>query len=305
MRIDWLEDLVALLDTGSVVEAAAARNISQSAFSRRIQALENLMDVALIDRETKPNLPVAALRNQEQQVRQAVLQQRHLIKQIQIESRSGARLVVVACQHAITTSLGPPIVKMVSSLGKAHVRLRSANLDECEMLLMTGQADFSVTYRLPGESGSGPNAMIEETHIADERLIPVFAANRMDDLRKRLGAGELEIIAYPPDVFLGMSMNKHVLPAVESRTAVTVVAETALTLAAMQMARAGIGVAWVPEALVSSDVSEGRLRDLSDTLDDLRMQIVGKRRLDNVQDLHAPIWEELSEFLEPGSADRH
>ncbi|MEM9634628.1 MAG: LysR family transcriptional regulator [Pseudomonadota bacterium] len=296
MRIDWLEDLVALLDTGSVVEAAAARNISQSAFSRRIQTLENLMDVTLIDRETKPNRPVAALRNQEHQVRQAVLQQRHLIKQMQIEGRSGSRLVVVACQHAITTSLGPRIVKMVSSLGKAHVRLRSANLDECETLLMTGQADFSVTYRLPGVGGNGSSTMIEETHIADERLIPVYAADRIDDLRKRLGAGELEIIAYPPDVFLGMSMNKYVLPGIESKTPVTVVAETALTLAAMQMARAGIGVAWVPEALVSADVSEGRLRDLSDTFDDLKMQIVGKRRLDNVQDLHAPIWEELAGF---------
>ncbi|MES0880655.1 LysR family transcriptional regulator [Roseibium sp. SCP14] len=294
MRIDWLEDLVALLDTGSVVEAAAARNISQSAFSRRIQVLENLMDVALIDRETKPNRPVVALRNHEQQVRQAVVQQRHLIKQIQIESRSGSRLVVVACQHAITTSLGPRIVKMVSSPGRAHVRLRSANLDECETLLMTGQADFSVTYRLPGEGGGGPSTLIEETHIADERLIPVYAADRMDELHKGLGVGELEIIAYPPDVFLGMSMNRHVLPQIESETSVTVVAETALTLAAMQMARAGIGVAWVPEALVSVDVSEGRLRDLSNTFDDLKMEIVGKRRLDNVQDLHVHIWKELA-----------
>jgi LysR family transcriptional regulator, hypochlorite-specific transcription factor HypT len=298
MRIDWLEDLVALLDTDSVVEAATSRNISQSAFSRRIQSLENLLAVPLIDRETKPNRPTAALKNHQDQLRQAVIQQRRLINQMQMDDRSGSRLVVIACQHAITTSLGARIVKMVSGLGNAHVRLRSANLDECEALLMTGQVDFSMTYSLRAESPGNQTMLTEGIRVADERLVPVYCADGSDGISGVIRSGRLDIIAYPPDVFLGTTMSKHVLPAVERMAKVNVVAETALTVAALEMARAGVGVAWVPEELVLDDLRSGRLLDLRRQLGSVEMDIISRRRQENAPSFHARIWEEFSRFAE-------
>ncbi|MCV0429853.1 MAG: LysR family transcriptional regulator [Roseibium sp.] len=296
MRIDWLEDLVALLDAGSVVEAASLRNISQSAFSRRIQALESLLDVPLIDRDTKPNRPTPALKNHEDQLRLAVTRQRQLIQQIQMDSRSGSRLVVIACQHAITTSLGPRIVKAVSRLGTAHVRLRSANLDECEVLLMTGQADFSLTYQLSDDGVVGQSGLTEGVHVADERLVPVYSAAGSEELFSELRSGRLNVISYPPDVFLGQALSKHVMPAVEGTGKTNVVAETALTVAALEMARAGVGVAFVPEALVSADLAEARLIDLRDQLGSVDMEIVGRRRQENAPPLLARVWEEFSKL---------
>jgi DNA-binding transcriptional LysR family regulator len=298
MRIDWLEDLVALLDTGSVVEAATLRNISQSAFSRRIQSLENMLAVPLIDRETKPNRPTAALKNHQDQLRLAVILQRRLIHQIQMDDRSGSRLVVFACQHAITTSLGPRIVKMVSGLGNAHVRLRSANLDECEALLMTGQADFAMTYSLRAESPGNQTMLTEGIRVADERLVPVYCAEESDGISDVIRSERLDIIAYPPDVFLGTTMSKHVLPVVERMGKVNVVAETALTVAALEMAKAGVGVAWVPEALVLDDLRTGRLLDLRRQLGSVEMDIVGRRRQENAPPFHARIWAEFGRFTE-------
>lgn len=293
MRIDWLDDIIALLDTGSVVEAAAVRNISQSAFSRRIQTLELLLDVVLIDRRSKPNQPAIALRNHEEELREAARHQRNLIKQIQTESRSGSRLVVVACQHAITASLGPQIVKLVSSLGKAHVRLRSANLDECDAFLLTGQADFSITYSLASDSPDDRDAITEEAFIADENLVPVYKADKARQMLWRFHMGDLDMIAYPADVFLGNAIERYIFPRIERQCRLNIVAETALTLAAMQMATAGVGVAWVPEALAQADLKDGRLTDLSEQFGSLDMHIVARRRTGDTPDLQSRIWGTL------------
>lgn len=294
MRIDWLEDLVALLDTGSVVEAAAVRNVSQSAFSRRIQALEAQFDVALIDRQSKPNRPAIALRNHHEQIQQMSRQQRNLIKRIQTESHSGSHLIVIACQHAITASLGPQIVKLVSNHGKVHVRLRSANLDECEALLLTGQADFSFTYSLEDDRTGIGAVMTEEAFIDHERLVPVFDTQASKALLWGFHNGDLDIVAYPSDVFLGIAMERQIVPRLERQCRLNIVAETALTLAAMQMALSGVGVAWVPEALAHADLRAGRLTDLSEQFGNLDMQIVARRRYGETADRMSRIWDDFS-----------
>jgi len=54
MELKWLDDYIALLETGSFSAAAERRHVSQPAFSRRIQMLEDWLGVTLIDRTRKP-----------------------------------------------------------------------------------------------------------------------------------------------------------------------------------------------------------------------------------------------------------
>ena len=54
MELEWLQDFVSLANTGSFSKSAEHRHISQSAFSRRIQALENWLGTSLINRHTHP-----------------------------------------------------------------------------------------------------------------------------------------------------------------------------------------------------------------------------------------------------------
>ena len=54
MEIEWIEDFLCLADTRSFSRAANQRHLSQSAFSRRIQALEEWVGVELIDRGSHP-----------------------------------------------------------------------------------------------------------------------------------------------------------------------------------------------------------------------------------------------------------
>ena len=50
----WLEDFLALADTRSFSRAAEARGVTQSAFSRRIRALEDWLGAGLVSRDSHP-----------------------------------------------------------------------------------------------------------------------------------------------------------------------------------------------------------------------------------------------------------
>ena len=54
MDIGWLQDFLKLAETGNFTRAATQRNVSQAAFSRRIQALEQWLGVVLVDRSSSP-----------------------------------------------------------------------------------------------------------------------------------------------------------------------------------------------------------------------------------------------------------
>ena len=54
MDIEWLEDFLVLSELSSFTRAAQSRNVTQSAFSRRIRSLEEWVGIPLIDRDTVP-----------------------------------------------------------------------------------------------------------------------------------------------------------------------------------------------------------------------------------------------------------
>ena len=60
MNIPDLEAFVAVVDTGSIVAAAERIHISQSAVTRRIQSLEELLNTPLLYRDARPIQPTTA-----------------------------------------------------------------------------------------------------------------------------------------------------------------------------------------------------------------------------------------------------
>ncbi|WP_421446455.1 LysR family transcriptional regulator, partial [Agrobacterium tumefaciens] len=54
MNFSWLDDFLALAATRNFSRAAQQRNMTQPAFSRRVRALEEWLDVALFDRGAQP-----------------------------------------------------------------------------------------------------------------------------------------------------------------------------------------------------------------------------------------------------------
>lgn len=297
MRLEWLEDILAVADTGSFTEAAERRHLTPSAFSRRVQQIETHLGVELFDRTRKPIQLKPTTDENKAEIARLVGSLRQLSNDLQRASRLSGNRVVIASQHALTAALTPRILRVLQSQNtELYVRLRSANLDDCYSLLLSRQADLAFLYDLPDNRLDQAADFIRSMRIGDDRLIPVFSAADKDLLNARYAKGELPVIAYPNDVFLGQVMDRTILPRVRSQVDVIPRVETALTLAAQEFAAAGIGVAWVPRSLASNDVKAGRLQNLSATLPTAQLSITAVGLKEHTTESEDMIWSLLETF---------
>jgi LysR family transcriptional regulator, hypochlorite-specific transcription factor HypT len=294
MRLEWLEDVLAVAETGSFQEAADRRRLTQSAFSRRIQHIEEQIGVELFDRTRKPVQLLPTTADQRDQIARLANDLRQLVADLRRGERMAANRIAIASQHALTTSLTPLIVRAIHARHEAtHIRLRSANLDECFSLLLSRQVDIAIVYRLPGEDHPISQSFVETVEIGTDRLIPVFAASLTGDLNESIAAGQLPFISFPPDVFLGRVLDRVILPRVHHLTRPIPKAETALTLAALELAAVGVGVAWVPVSLARKRIAEGSLHDLSSELPSCQLDVTSVRLFGNPWPVADSVWSEI------------
>lgn len=303
MRLEWLEDILAVAQTGSFSEAAAQRHLTQSAFSRRIQTIEDQVGTPLFDRTRKP---VQLLKHTEAQREQIALLAR-LLRQLGHDLRKGDLMsentLVISSQHSLTTSLTPSIIKDINfHRSDIYIRLRSANLAECFAQLLSRQADILIVYRLPENEHPILGAYIESSTIGVDRLVPVIAPQALASLTAcRMGA-ELPYIAYPTDVFLGQVLESRILPRLRSMVDAAPKAETALTLASIELATMGIGVAWVPASLAQDRISAGKLVDLSDSLPSCSLEVTAVRLVGKPGQVEVAVWERLLLYQQSAAA---
>ena len=298
MRLEWLEDILAVMETGSFSAAAERRFVTQPAFSRRIRAIEEHVGTELFDRDRKPVALRPAAAGHQDDFRRLVTELKDLLAELRREGRETHNRIIIASQHAITATLAPRLVDMLLARMDLSVRLRSANRDECLALLMTKQVDLLISYQSAAETGGAPDGFLEHADLGEEDLIPVIASNRRADLGESQARGELPVVAYPNDAFLGRLFNEELLPRLPDGEYVRRKVETALTLAALELAIRGTGVAWVPASLAQEALRDGRLSDLRDMLPAARLRITALR----LKSGHTPgedlLWSEILTFRE-------
>jgi DNA-binding transcriptional LysR family regulator len=275
MRLEWLEDILAIADTGSLSEAAERRRLTQSAFSRRLRAIEDHIGVELFDRARKPLRLHAAAAQRREQMEQAADRLRRLTADLRAGGHASEGRVSVVSQHALTAALTPSMLEGLQARNSRIVpHLRSENMQECFTLLLARQADIAVVYCLPGAGLPLHGTPVETLTMGRDRLVPVVARGRWNGPD---AGGQLPYIAYPADVFLGQVMDRKILPALPATLRPLARAETALTLAAVEMALAGFAIAWVPYSLARKHIAGERLDDLSDALPFCELDVTALR----------------------------
>jgi len=295
MRFDWLEDILAVLDTGSLRAAAERRCVTQPAFSRRIRAIEAELGVELFDRTRKPMALSPGFNAHENDFRRTALQLRQMMGELRRSGGESHGRVVIASQHALTATLAPELVANLFCHLDLLVRLRTANREECLARLMARQADVMIGYQTEAEAAAGAGEFVDRAELGHDALIPVFAGERRRELREALDRGELPVIAYPREAFLGQVMAAEIEPRLASGLRVHTRVETALTLAAMEFARKGLGVAWLPESVARPALANGALHDLRDILPAASLRIVALRLRVSHGESEERLWAVLSQ----------
>lgn len=293
MRLEWIDDLLAVLDAGSLARAAERRHLTQSAFTRRVRMIEQSVGAPLFDRRGKPVTLTAGMAALEPELRELSRRLHGLRQKMRHADLGKAQSVSFVCQHALTTTISPRIVRSLSEGGGITARVRSGNQDECLMQLISREVDFAVMYGLPETVGTDLGDAFEARELGQDWLLPVTTPAYLAEHER----AETRLISYPSEVFLGQVFAQSIAPRLPEMPIPVTVAETALTLAVLQLVLSDLGLAWLPQSLVEDALSEGKLVRLDDTLPSQRLLIRMVRLSGSQAGEKEQLWQDLTKLL--------
>lgn len=291
MRLEWIEDILAVLDTGSLSRAADRRFVTQSAFTRRVRAIEAALGTELFDRSRKPVALTPGVLALEPELRRLAVQLRRMAEDLRRSAKSERRVISIACQHALATTLAAEVVGALTTDAQT-VRMWPGNRDICLMQLLSGEADIAITFNLPGEQTPIFSTAFEMQSLGSDKLIPVSTPT-MASVAAR---ANIPIISYPQGTYLGQVLDTTVMSNLPEDVSLSLRAETALTLAMVQMVLDGHGMAWLPHSLIQSDLAQGRLVRYTPDFPEQELEIRMIRLADQVGATDDRLWARIAEF---------
>lgn len=187
MDTRWLQDFLVLAEVKSFTKAADIRNLSQAAFSRRIQAIEQWLGTQLIDRNAFPTALTAAGERFRETATDVV--NRLAASRSQLRSSPDRNHVRIALPHALATTRLHEWWKTWSKGHDLSCSLELGNIHDTVSSLTSGSADLLVCFEheeLPIRLREG---RYEKLHLGTERVKPYASPLEVDGGR----------IAFPGD----------------------------------------------------------------------------------------------------------
>ncbi|RZJ15346.1 MAG: LysR family transcriptional regulator [Haliea sp.] len=262
MNLTWLEDFLALAESGNFSRAASERNMTQPAFSRRVRALEEWLGVALFDRSTHP----VTLTETGQWFKAVAVEILARVARVPDEARAVAdassATLRFASTHALSFTFLPGWLRgLESGLAMGPVQLVSDVMHQCEALMLQGRAQFLLCHWHSGVPGRLDTAGYPSVRIGSDTLLPVARPDRKGQAMHRLSPGgkkSMPLLAYSAESGLG-----RIVRALKSDALDQAKAEPVFTahLASVlkPMALEGRGVAWLPHSLIANELAQGAL----------------------------------------------
>jgi DNA-binding transcriptional LysR family regulator len=255
MDIKWLEDFVSLARTRSFSRSAEERHVTQSAFSRRIQALETWLGASLVDRSRYPTTLTPEGR-QFRETAEETLRQLHNSK---INLRAGTaqarQTVAFAALHSLALAFFPKWFREIEDRsGQTASRLLPDDFHNCLQAIVEGDYDFLLLYHHP-----------DVPIPLDPDLFPHIVVGMDSLVAVRSPALELDpqnpvpLLSYSRTSFLGRLASSAQVRAAMPAAVQGHVNENAMAEALKFMAIEGHGIAWLPRSLAAREISEGRL----------------------------------------------
>ncbi len=273
MRLEWIEDILAVLETGSFSAAAERRFLTASAFTRRIRGIEETLGTPLFDRARKPVTLLPHVRAMEFELRDAARRFRELRAGLSDRDGLNRKRLTLGCQHALTTMVSPLLARSLGQGREVELRIRSGTRSECQLMLLRQEIDFALVYETANKASELDGALFEQIALGADALIPVANLRDHAGLRAGIERHELPLITYPADIYLGEVLRQNILPALARGITTYSVAETGLTPAVLQFIRQGLGIGWLPRSVAHEALERAEISDLSAELPVARLNI--------------------------------
>lgn len=265
MDLNWLRDFECLARTLNFTRASDERNITQSAFSRRIKALESWVGLPLVNRATYP-VQLTEAGKQFLPVAQAAISQLSESRQsLRDADRGDSRFIRFSVLHTIAVNfLATRIEELQKQIPDLRTRVLSDSLSTCCDLLVEGAVDILLCYYHHSVSPMIDETAFERKDLLKDRLIPVAAVEPVRtmgwDLSRQDGP-PIPYLAYDRSSFLGMVVENTVDRKPQNTETIYV---DSLVETIKRRLMTGSGFAWMPETAIAEELDQGVLVPVGD-----------------------------------------
>jgi DNA-binding transcriptional LysR family regulator len=297
MDLGWLEDYIALRELGSFTAAAERRNLSQPAFSRRIQALEAWLGVTLVDRTVRPHRLTSVAVENDEDLHRFLNQIYDLRSQLRGEQTRASRLKV-AVQHSLSICLFPRLVEDLRHNGfQPAYHLHCGDRSHCVDMMLRNEADLLICHETEKLPARIPASDAVRLLAGRDTMILVGLPPAKGVRADRLVEGQrIPLLAYPRSSFFGMSLWDQTMPQLTAAFEVETVCISTFSSALRAMVLAGLGVAWLPVSLVGPDIKSNLLVAIGPERFNHPLDIAVYARQPRSGDQDIAMWQHLAQI---------
>lgn len=293
MELVWLQDFVALAECGNFSRAAAARHVTQPAFSRRIRALEEWIGVPLFNRTPHGCSLTAAGERFRQDAEPMVRQLVSLRQETRDAGGKESRTLRFAATQTLSFTFFPGWMRLFGQQAEfGEVQLNTGSMAACEQMLLHGQAQFLLCHRHPAVEVPLSRDDFKFMVVGHDRLIALTGVDGNGQPRWQPGHGDdVSYLGYSPDSGIGRIVAS--LAPEHAGSTRNPVLTSHLAAALLPMVRSGDGLAWLPHSLVQAEMESGHLVRALSAEQDIPLEICLFRSVAPLSGAAEAFWQVL------------
>jgi len=274
MDMQWLDDVLALLEEGNMTRAANRRHITQPAFSRRIRSFEDWLGTRVLDRKVNRVDLSQALSANELEIRALVARIRELRGQISNYDPASTTTTIAAQHSSIYSTFPDMALRALRELPSLKFRVRAGNQRDCVSMFLRGDASMLMFYEAEGAAPLPFGDTVKRGTWGADRLVPVVGGSMRNCVA---GDGSIPddspAIVYPEESHFGaMFAGAEKKFATRSQT-INPVFETAFSNGIKELVLKGLAVAWLPVSMTCREIENGQLLNLGNYYGSMSLNI--------------------------------
>jgi DNA-binding transcriptional LysR family regulator len=313
METKWLEDFISLVETNSFSRSAQLRHVTQPAFSRRIQSLENWVGADLIDRTSYPTrVTPAGMVFYEQALE--MLGQINGVRELLRGKRAATQTSIdLAVPHTLSLTFVPKwITQLETDFAPINSRLMALNVHDAVLQLVDGGCDLLLCYHHPRQPVQLDPGRYDMLVLGREALRAYARCDKARQPEFTLPGRKnspIPFLSYTNNAYLGRMVDL-ILADAKQTLHLENHYETDMAEGLKMMALEGRGIAFLPESAVTREIKQKLLAPAGGNRSEweIEMEIRLYRERPSAARPGKPIvgrlWEFLEERQQPASKKR-
>lgn len=293
MRLDWLEDYIALAKTGSFSLAAQSRFVTHPAFGRRIKAVEEWVGTPLIIRSQPIKLTQAGMVFLE-----AALQVVECLRSVKVQLsdsyQDNEESLRITTGRALASLFFQQWYKdIVDDLGFFHAHISTSGAEGSIYKLISRESDLLIAYKTPLTELLIDEQDFDSIVVGHEPIVPVSAVGVSGaplfnlDLKS---SGAIPWLSFSQALSLRAILVRH-LQELDCLRHFKSVFEADTYDTILEMVKKGVGIAWLPYSVIKKDIQSQKVKIIGEKRFQFQTDILLYKHKDMLHPYLERIWQ--------------